>query len=155
MTERIDKFIELLREELKQYGEMLALLDQEQGFVVAHIADEVLNTVSAINMQAAVVQEARQKRQKCQAELAGGLGIPATASFVQLLSLLPPDYRPLLQALVQENNELLSRIHKRTRQNHVLLSRSVDLMQRSMTALFPAFRPAICNASNALLNPIP
>ena len=53
-----------------------------------------------------------------------------TRTFAAIIPLLPPDYRPLVQALVQENNELLARVHQRTRQNHLLLSHAVELMQQ-------------------------
>jgi flagellar biosynthesis/type III secretory pathway chaperone len=38
---------------------------------------------------------------------------------------------------VQENNELLVRVHHRTRQNHLLLSHAVELMQQLINAIFP------------------
>mgnify|MGYP003383701375 CR=1 FL=1 len=40
-------------------------------------------------------------------------------------------------ALVQENNELLTRVQQRSRQNHVLLARSVELMSRVIQTLIP------------------
>ena len=59
------------------------------------------------------------------------------ASFAELVPLLPPDYQPLLMALVDENNELLFRVRRRARQNHVMLKRSVELMQQVMNSLSP------------------
>lgn len=154
MTPVVDPLIQALREELTQYGEMLALLDQQQEFVVAHAADEVLHTVSAVNQQTAVVKGAREQRQRRQSELAGQMGLPQDAPFLQLIPQLPEDYRPLVQALVEENNELLVRIQQRARQNHILLSRSLDLMQRFMNALFPGMRPPVYTNSGALLAPV-
>ena len=51
--------------------------------------------------------------------------------------LVPAEYRPLLDALVRENNQLLFRVQQRARQNHLLLSRSLELMQRFLSTLFP------------------
>ncbi len=59
-----------------------------------------------------------------------------------LIPLLPADYRPLVQALVDENNELLVRVRQRARQNHLLLSRSVELMQGLLNTLLPVARNA-------------
>ena len=42
-----------------------------------------------------------------------------------------------MKALVEENNELLERVQRRARQNHLLLSRAVDLMQRFLSSFFP------------------
>ena len=58
-----------------------------------------------------------------------------TAAFADLIPLLPADYRPLLQALVEENNELLVRVRQRARQNHLMLRRSVELMQELLNTL--------------------
>ena len=41
---------------------------------------------------------------------------------------------------MRENNELLVRVQQRARQNHLLLSRSVEMMQRFITA-----RPELWN----------
>jgi hypothetical protein len=38
---------------------------------------------------------------------------------------------------VQENNELLVRVHNRARQNHLLLSHAVELMQQLIDSLLP------------------
>jgi flagellar biosynthesis/type III secretory pathway chaperone len=154
MIPAIDKLVNALREELTQYGEMLALLDQQQEFVVAHAADEVLHTVSAVNQQTALLKQAREYREQSQASLAGKFNLPSDTPFQQLIPFLPEDYRPLVKALVQENNELLVRIQQRARQNHILLSRSLDLMQRFMSTLFPGMRPPVYDCSGSLLAPV-
>ena len=70
MNELLQNFIESLREELKQYGELLALLDLQQDQVVRRLADELLDTVSAINTQGEAIQAARRERDQRQRELA-------------------------------------------------------------------------------------
>jgi flagellar biosynthesis/type III secretory pathway chaperone len=152
MTPILEPLIEALREELKQYGEMLALLDQQQEFVLSRAVDEVLSTVSAVNLQSATVQQARHHREQCQHELAATFQLPCSASFLQIIPALPEDYRPLIQALVHENNELLLRIQRRVRQNHLLLSRCLDLMQRFMNTLFPGLRPTLYTGTGSLLS---
>ena len=122
--------------ELQQYGELLARLDQQQETVFRRDAEGVLDGSAAIESQAALIEEARRERELCRADLARSLGAPADASFDHLLPLLPEDYRPLIRALVEENNELLTRVRARSRQNHLLLSRTVELMQRLMGGLF-------------------
>jgi len=58
-----------------------------------------------------------------------------------LIPLLPSDYRPLVDALVHENNALLIRVQQRARQNHLLLSHCVDLMQQLINSIFPGASP--------------
>jgi flagellar biosynthesis/type III secretory pathway chaperone len=151
MTAALQRLIQALREELQQYGEMLALLDHQQECVVTRAADDMLQTVSAIQSQSATIQAARQEREQRRRELARVLHQLDEAPFSILIPLLPEDYRPLVQALVQENNELLLRIQQRARQNHLLLSRSVELMQRFMSTLLPALRPTVYNEAGTIL----
>ena len=138
MTTELEALINALREELQQYGEMLALLDQQQDLVVRRAPAELLDSVARIQGQAQAIVEARQQRQHRQGDLARSLDLSFEAAFQDLFGLLPGEYRPLVQALVQENNQLLVRVHQRSRQNHLLLTRSVELMQRLINTLLPA-----------------
>jgi flagellar biosynthesis/type III secretory pathway chaperone len=138
MTDLLQPLIEALREELQQYGEMLALLDREQELVMQRAGTDLFESVSAIQSQAAVIQQARADREKCRGAVAESLGYAADCPFGQLIPHLPPDYQPLVGALVRENNQLLVRVQQRARQNHLLLSRSLELMQRFLSTLFPS-----------------
>ncbi len=141
MTDPLQRLIEALREELQQYGEMLALLDQQQAQVCARVADELLGTATRLQEQGTVMQGARRQREDCRAAVARALGLDADAPFMELIPRLPASFRPLLQALVDENNDLLRRVQQRARQNHFLLSRSVELMQGVIGSLLPQTRP--------------
>jgi flagellar biosynthesis/type III secretory pathway chaperone len=77
-------------------------------------------------------------------------GLAEETPFTVLVPHLPGDYRPLVQALVAENNELLKRIQRRARQNHLLLSRIVELMQRLFDPFFPDRQPATYDDSGAM-----
>jgi flagellar biosynthesis/type III secretory pathway chaperone len=138
MTESLHVLIEALREELQQYGELLALLDLEQTRVLERATEDLLQTVAAVYSQGAVVQAARQQREARRRAVARSLGLGEEAGFTDLIPHLPEDYQPLVKALVQENNELLARVQRRARQNHLLLSRSLELMQRFIGTLSPA-----------------
>ena len=145
MTKHLQALVAALRHELQQYGEMLALLDQQQELIIARAAEEVVELVTRIERQGDAMREARAQREQCRRTLATAAAKSADTSFTQLLGALPPDYRPLIQALVEENNKLLTRIQQRVRQNHLLLSRSVDNMQRLINTLFPSRDPLVYN----------
>jgi hypothetical protein len=151
MIDLIRNLIQSLREELQNYGEMLALLDHQQEMVISRAADEVIHTAASIQAQGTVMQCARLQREQCFQALASALPQPGTASFSQVIPLVPEEYQPLLKALVQENNELLIRIQNRARQNHLLLSRSLELMQRFINSLIPASRPSVYSDSGVIL----
>jgi flagellar biosynthesis/type III secretory pathway chaperone len=139
----LTKLIACLREELQQYGEMLARLDDQQNRVIQRDADQILETASAVQTQGAVVQEARNERERAQQAFALSLGLPENAAFAQMLPLSPEVCRPLVGALIHENNELLVRVRQRARQNHVLLARSLELMRQLLETLFPAGRSPV------------
>ena len=144
------QLIERLRHELQEYGEMLALLEQQQESVIARAADAVLNSVVSINEQMARIQSARQERSSCQNEIARHLGRPEEPSFTTLSPLLPEKFRVPVEALVRENNQLLTRVQQRAGQNHLLLSRSLELMQQFMNTLIPSPAPTTYNGEGTI-----
>jgi flagellar biosynthesis/type III secretory pathway chaperone len=137
MIDSLPSLIAALREELKSYGELLALLDRQQDLVFARTASELFESVGAVQTQAPALEQARRWREVCREEVARELSCAPATPFKDLIPQLPADYRPLVQALVQENNELLVRVQQRARQNHLLLSRSVELMQKFLGSLLP------------------
>jgi flagellar biosynthesis/type III secretory pathway chaperone len=141
MKELLSNLIEALREELKQYGEMLALLDQQQQLVMHRQTADLPENVNCVNAQAGIIAAARQEREQRQRHLARLLALPETSGIKLLIPLLPSDYRPLVEALVHENNELLVRVQQRARQNHLLLSHCVELMQQLINSIFPGVSP--------------
>jgi flagellar biosynthesis/type III secretory pathway chaperone len=150
MIEHIQSLIEALREELQQYGEMLALLDRQHQYIMIRAAEDVFQSISPIQTQGAAIQSARAHREKRRGNLAEILQQPGDTPFAALIPLLPPDYRPLIKALVDENNELLVRVRQRARQNHLLLSRSVELMQGLLNTLMPSRETRVYNGNGTM-----
>jgi flagellar biosynthesis/type III secretory pathway chaperone len=150
MKDFLHDLIDSLREELKEYGEMIALLDQQQEMVMRRQTQDLLQCVQAINTQVDNITAARREREQRQRVVARLFGLAEDTPFALLLPQLPGDYRPLVQALVAENNELLKRIQRRARQNHLLLSRIVELMQRLFDPFFPDRQPATYDDSGAM-----
>jgi flagellar biosynthesis/type III secretory pathway chaperone len=147
MKELLSNLIEALREELKQYGEMLALLDQQQALVMHRQTADLPENVMSINAQAGVIAAARQEREQRQRHLARLLSVPEVSGFSVLLPMLPADYQPLVNALVEENNQLLVRVQQRARQNHLLLSHCVELMHQLIQSFMPGVAPVTYNGS--------
>lgn len=146
-TDSLEPLIGALRDELQEYGEMLVLLDRQQEQVKARSAPEIFQSISQIQAQATAIQNARQRRESCRRAAAQKCDQPADAPFTALIPCLPPDYRPLVVALVEENNHLLVRVRQRARQNHVLLRRSVELMGDLLRTLFPARQTSVYNGN--------
>ena len=135
MIPLLEQLVAALRAELHQYGEMLALLERQQALVVKRAASELLQTVSDVNAQTAVIGVARQQREGCQRAVARDLNLPETASLSDVIQHVPQPEAVLLQTLLDENNKCLRRVKQNAGQNRLLLSRSVELMQRLLNTL--------------------
>jgi flagellar biosynthesis/type III secretory pathway chaperone len=150
MIEHIKNLIDTMREELQEYGEMLRLLDRQHQFIMARDSEEVFQSIGPIQNQGCAIKNARARREERRGDLALGLDQSEDSCFSALIPLLPPDYRPLIRALVDENNELLLRVRQRARQNHLLLSRSVELMQGLLDTLLPSRETRVYNGHGAM-----
>lgn len=150
MKDFLHHLVDSLREELKEYGEMLALLDQQQEMVIHRQTQDLLQCVQGINSQVENITAARLEREQRQSVVSRHFGLADDTPFALLVPHLPGEYRPLVQALVEENNELLKRIQRRARQNHILLSRIVELMQRLFDPFIPGTRPSTYNDSGTM-----
>ncbi len=128
MTEKLKSFVESLRDELQNCGEMLVLLDQ-QAFPDLERSDKgVVDEEQALKVQWDALLKARQAREQRQKALAESVGIAEPATVTTLLPRLPEVYQPLVEALNLENQELMRQIEKRARQQHVTLNRALEMM---------------------------
>ena len=137
MKEKMDNLVQGLREELIQYGEMLTLLEEQQEMIVNRSADGLIQNLTAIHSQMAEIAKVRDKRDEQRYDLAKELDQDGDISFRDLIGFLPSEYQSLTQALLDEVNGLLQKANQRMRQNHLLLSRSLDFMQQLIQSLFP------------------
>ena len=134
----INQLIESLREEMTQYGELLALMQEQQELIINRQPQELLTNLNQVNGQMEKIAMARQARELARVALATQLGATQETTFKQMTSQLPEEYQPLLEALVNEINALLQKVQKWLRQNHLLLKRSLDLMQDILQNVFPS-----------------
>jgi len=149
MMKSIQLLIDALRDELQNYGEMLALLDRQQEYLISRAASDVFQSISLIKAQGEAILQARCRREECRRVLAEDCRQPQEAGFTILIPLLPADYQPLLHALVNENNELLVRVRRRARQNHLMLRRPVELMQELLNSLLPSRQGSVYDGTGS------
>jgi flagellar FlgN protein len=139
----LQELIEALRTELQQYGEMLALLEQQGESIRTRGAESL--SISVLESQSGAIQEARNAREVIQTHLAAELSQQANGSLGELLPYVPEQYRPLLNALAQENKELIERVRQRAQQNQLLMRHSVVRMQHLILNLSPTDSSATFN----------
>lgn len=141
MTQELQQLLAALREELKHYGELLALLEQQRNSVHGSAPDRTFYATAAIQRQAEATLKARRASETRRRALARELRQDESATVLQLTPLVPPQFRPLLQSLIEENNRLFQSVQWAARENHVLLSRSVASMEEFLDVLFDGESP--------------
>lgn len=114
---------------------MLALLDNQQELMRSRAVINVPGSMAAINDQTAAIQSARAQREAFQRVTAQAVGRGPESTFSEILPALPAAYRPLVSALVDENNALLRRVRESAQKSQALLRKSSDDMQQVVTAL--------------------
>ena len=122
----INRLIESLREEMTQYGELLALMQEQQALILSQQSRELLANSNEVNGQMVNIKTARQAREKARVALATHLGAPQETTIRQITGYLPEEYRPLLAALVDEINALPQNVHVWLRQNDLMMKRSLN-----------------------------
>lgn len=135
MTPTLEQVIEALRDELQQYGAMLALLETQREHLSLQDTQSILNSSATLDKQHGVIAAARARRETLQRQLAWVLGHPDTPGVRDLLPLIPDYYRPLISALAREINELIESVRERVQTNQSLLRRSLELTERSLATI--------------------
>jgi len=135
MTPTLEKLIEALRDELQQYGEMLARLEAQHECLTSQDAASLLNSCATVDGQRQTIEAARIKRETLQRQLTWVLGHPECLAVRDLLPLIPDYYRPLLSALTREINQLIERVRSRVQTDHSLLRRSLELTEQFLATI--------------------
>jgi len=135
MTRPLQQLIDALRQELQQHGELLARLDEAP---MPSCDSEELDAVRRMQLLAETLLAAQRAREHCQHQMAWAAERPGACSFNELIPALPPAYRPLLSALVEENESLRRRVGERLREDLSWLDRACELSTRTLGAIsFP------------------
>jgi len=135
MTPILEQVIEALREELQQYGEMLALLETQQGSLSGDDFNSLSTTSRALDSHCGVLAASRTNRENLQRHLAWSLGQPDSETFQNVLPFIPEDYRPLVLALIREINQLIEHVRVRLQFNHTQLRRSLELTEAMLNTI--------------------
>lgn len=134
-TNDVERLIGAMREELHVYGGMLLTLDCQHSTTAQRAGSPLHETLRALEFQTDEVRRTRNRSQSLREALCLSLKIGGQAITSEIMTRLPEDYRPLLNALMDENNELFRRVQKMTLENVLLLNHSVEAMQRMLGRL--------------------
>ena len=126
-----------LREEVQEYGGLLNLFDEQQAAILRRQPDVVLAIIDSLAAQAKTIDVCRKQREAFVKQCATGAGQPEESALSELLAFFADSVRPLLHALIEEVNHLITRTKRRARQNQMLLARSIEVSQQILQRLNP------------------
>ena len=132
-----DPLVELLRKEVQEYGGLYNLLERQQKEIVSRQPDLVLTTNEEVESYMLDMGVLRERREACVREMAERNGCDVELSLSKMLDHFPEFVRPLLQALIDEINHMITRTRRKAHQNHLLLSRTLELTRETVSALQP------------------
>jgi flagellar biosynthesis/type III secretory pathway chaperone len=132
-----EPLIDILRNELQEYGGLFNLLGQQQDRIIERKPDAVLSINDEIELQTRTVAELRGRRESFVDDLLARVGQAVPGSLRKLIPHLPDYVQPLLEALMTDINHMVRRNRHKARQNHLLLSRAVQLTEETLRVLQP------------------
>lgn len=150
MIQETETLVEALRKELQEYAGLMQVFDQQQRSIMGRDPALFLSQNALVDEQLQKIAECRQNRERMVHEMAARVSRPADSTLGGLLPSLPAAFRPLLQALMNEINDLIGRSHRRTQQNRMLLSQSLDLARQRLSAVDPHALPGTYSSHGAL-----
>ncbi len=132
-----DPLVELLRQEVQEYGGLYNLLERQQEEIFKRDPELVLNTNTEIENYTIDMGSLRELRENKVREMARVCGADAEQSLSKMLPFFPEFMQPMLQALVEEINSMVKRTRQKARQNFMLLSRTMEVTQEVFQSLHP------------------
>jgi flagellar biosynthesis/type III secretory pathway chaperone len=132
-----EPLVETLRSELQEYGGLFNLLSQQQDRIIERRPDDVLVINDEIEGQTHAVADLRARREELVAALSEQAGLPAPGALRALIPYFPEVVRPLIEALMTDINHMVRRNRQKARQNHLLLSRAMELTEQTLRVLQP------------------
>jgi flagellar biosynthesis/type III secretory pathway chaperone len=129
--------VDLLRDELQEYGGLFNLLGRQQDQIIERKPDAILVLNDEIDAQTQIVAELRTRREDMVADLHARADAAGTVTLRSLLPHFSADVQPLLEALMTDINHMLRRNRQKARQNHLLLARAMELTEQTLRVLQP------------------
>ncbi len=132
-----DPLIELLREEVQEYGGLHNLLDRQQSEIFNRESDLVMLTNEDVERQMGMMNALRERRESKVRMMASQCDCDPELSLRNMLPHFPDFIRPLLEALIDEVNAMVTRTRRKARQNYLLLSRTMEITQKALSMSEP------------------
>lgn len=132
-----DELADALRDELAEYGGLLALLDEQRDAIAKGGVDDILEAGEKVREQARAAEERRALREEVSARIAARTGKNSEASVRELVSAIPPGARMMFESLIDEGAQVVRLSQKKVRRNSLMLARAADLNEKLLMAMRP------------------
>jgi flagellar biosynthesis/type III secretory pathway chaperone len=131
----------VLAEELRNFRQLLGLLQREQAALKAAVAADVLAILREQEGALARIRSLEQQRSRLLTALAAPLGLPAAALTMSRLREAIPGAAAVLTSVSNELRTLLEEVKVVNERNGVLASRGLGFMDRLISHLTAALSP--------------
>jgi len=143
---QFQEIVALLQNELQEYGGLLHLFDRQQKCIVHQDPTGFLDINGDVDEQIAKLSYCRLEREELVRQTALALGKSNEITLSALSHSFAPEHQPLLRALIDEINDLITRTQRRTRQNRMLLSQCVESARQLLSISNPGAIPGTYGA---------
>ena len=129
--------LDLLRDELQEYGGLIGLLNAQQQSILNRKADSLLEINQSVQTQMEASQILQKRRQGFVENLAKNFGKPCHSKLSELLEYVPVVTQPMFESIIDEINNLISKVRRKVEQNQRLLTRLCDVTDQVLQATSP------------------
>ena len=143
---QFQEIVAMLQNELQEYGGLLHLFDRQQKCIVHQDPTGFLDINVDVDEQIAKLSHCRLEREELVRQTALALGKSKDITLSALSHSFAAEHQPLLRALIDEINDLITRTQRRTRQNRMLLSQCVESARQLLAISNPGAIPGTYGA---------
>ena len=143
---QFQEIVAMLQNELQEDGGLLHLFDRQQKCIVHQDPTGFLDINVDVDEQIAKLSHCRLGREELVRQTALALGKSKDITLSALSHSFAPEHQPLLRALIDEINDLITRTQRRTRQNRMLLSQCVESARQLLAVSNPGAIPGTYGA---------
>lgn len=134
MTEqRYEPLIDILRSELKAYGQLLRLLEEQRMALMQQDAEAILSLSESIELHSEEIKTLHDQR----IALVADLHPRGSQRLLSLIELVEGPALPLFEELVREISRLIKESHRQLTRNQMLYRRAWDITQETLRVLNP------------------
>ena len=149
---KFQEIVAMLQNELQEYGGLLHLFDRQQKCIVHQDPTGFLDINVDVDEQIAKLTHCRHEREELVRQTAVALGKSKDITLTALSHSFAPEHQPLLRALIEEINDLITRTQRRTRQNRMLLAQCVESARQLLAISNPGAIPGTYGAHGQIRN---